>query len=778
MKKCLLLWIVLLMNCIAISTYAINTIDSVVATSASCVGLNDGSISILNQSFSAPVQYSLNGSALQSSPVFTGLTPGVYTLLAIDSISNADTATVTVNNAIGFLQTFNVLGTSPNCTNTIDGSLVVVASGSLNNVWFEWSNNALNNSRFNTNINSGTYWVKIKDSSTQACAYLQKTLSAIGTNCGNIIGRVIADTNQNCTFNSWEKGIANKKITLSPGGDFTFTNEQGEYRFEGKAFGIYTVNNNNILGYSNGCINNIITTLNAGNATATINFFDTLTNQLDYQINSFSNCLNYAQGNTQQRIHYRKAGGSISYASIYAVFDSIQHFSSSTPPPFYISNDTVFWNIVTTNSDSDLVMQYNVQSTTPIGTNYHVKIGFLNYAGVDADTTNNMVEVISTVCPSTNNNQKNGMPTGKLPQGYIPLDTKKMNYNIGIQNTSGAEIVHGFIVDTVHKNLDINTLQVTSASAPYYINILQDSILVVSFPLIMLEDSAINQSNSKANIAYTISIKTSVQNADQILNRANIYLDSNLQSSTNMVINTLFAKLLNPSNNVTRNTSCNLACGNGSINTIIIGGVPPYSMAIFPTCTNTSLIGNTFSNLPANNYTINAIDAIGNTTSVTVTVLNPVPIILNLTVTQPQGQAGGASVAPTGGTPPYDYLWTPSNATTPFISNIPQGNYSISIVDAQGCSQGGSFVLNFPTDINNDAGKNQINIFPNPATNHVQLTTTFMMQQIELINELGQIVFTKNNVQAFKFALPTDGFAKGIYYLRINNLIVHKLVIQ
>lgn len=39
----------------------------------------------------------------------------------------------------------------------------------------------------------------------------------------------------------------------------------------------------------------------------------------------------------------------------------------------------------------------------------------------------------------------------------------------------------------------------------------------------------------------------------------------------------------------------------------------------------------------------------------------------------------------TGGTPPYQYLWTPGGATTPGISNLPAGNYSVRVSDARSC---------------------------------------------------------------------------------------------
>jgi gliding motility-associated-like protein len=47
---------------------------------------------------------------------------------------------------------------------------------------------------------------------------------------------------------------------------------------------------------------------------------------------------------------------------------------------------------------------------------------------------------------------------------------------------------------------------------------------------------------------------------------------------------------------------------------------------------------------------------------------------------------GSASVAPTGGKGPYQYSWSPGNATTSTIGNLPSGTFACTITDTLGCS--------------------------------------------------------------------------------------------
>lgn len=49
-------------------------------------------------------------------------------------------------------------------------------------------------------------------------------------------------------------------------------------------------------------------------------------------------------------------------------------------------------------------------------------------------------------------------------------------------------------------------------------------------------------------------------------------------------------------------------------------------------------------------------------------------------------QNGAATAKVTGGTLPYNFLWTPTNATTASVYNLSQGTYSVFITDSNACS--------------------------------------------------------------------------------------------
>ena len=59
------------------------------------------------------------------------------------------------------------------------------------------------------------------------------------------------------------------------------------------------------------------------------------------------------------------------------------------------------------------------------------------------------------------------------------------------------------------------------------------------------------------------------------------------------------------------------------------------------------------------------------------------------------GQSNGsASLTVSGGSTPYTYLWTPGNYTSQNISNVPAGNYNVTVTDANGCTVTAAVAVN------------------------------------------------------------------------------------
>lgn len=158
---------------------------------------------------------------------------------------------------------------------------------------------------------------------------------------------------------------------------------------------------------------------------------------------------------------------------------------------------------------------------------------------------------------------------------------------------------------------------------------------------------------------------------------------------------------------------------NGSATVTVSGGTQPYSYNWSPSGGTNA----TASNLVAGTYTVTVTDATGCTISGTAIVGNTSNLNVNVTTVADScpSPSGAAMSSVTGGTPPYSYSWAPGGQTTPSITNVPSGNYTLTVTDAGGC------IINqalFIPQNNNAAQVNIASVAPVSCGGWVQLQAT------------------------------------------------------
>lgn len=135
--------------------------------------------------------------------------------------------------------------------------------------------------------------------------------------------------------------------------------------------------------------------------------------------------------------------------------------------------------------------------------------------------------------------------------------------------------------------------------------------------------------------------------------------------------------------------------GIGSIDSVI-GGVAPYNFLWNDT---TGTTNDTAINLCAGNYFVQVTDANGCIWFSPVTIGQPAPIIANGVPTSAFCSTvcnGSITVTPTGGTGGYTYDWAPGAPVgdgTPTVTSLCPGTYTVTITDANGCTQTDSFAV-------------------------------------------------------------------------------------
>jgi gliding motility-associated-like protein len=152
------------------------------------------------------------------------------------------------------------------------------------------------------------------------------------------------------------------------------------------------------------------------------------------------------------------------------------------------------------------------------------------------------------------------------------------------------------------------------------------------------------------------------------------------------------------------NVSCN-GGSNGDATALVNGGAPAYA---YSWNTSPVQLTATASNLAAGTYTVTATDA--NSCSVTTTATITEPIVLSLSLdTKTNPSCNGTSTGSiytlaSGGTGAYTFAWTPNVSTADSAVSIAAGSYTITVTDANSCSATLTEVITDPPLLTVNAG--------------------------------------------------------------------------
>jgi len=121
-------------------------------------------------------------------------------------------------------------------------------------------------------------------------------------------------------------------------------------------------------------------------------------------------------------------------------------------------------------------------------------------------------------------------------------------------------------------------------------------------------------------------------------------------------------------------------------------------------------------------YTVT--DANGCTSTTISTITEPTPLSAVTTSTdEMMGMDGTATVTVSGGTPNYMYYWMPGGATTPAITGLAAGTYSIMILDANGCGDTLEVVVGSQVSLD-EAGLSSLVLYPNPSVTTITVSNS------------------------------------------------------
>ena len=163
---------------------------------------------------------------------------------------------------------------------------------------------------------------------------------------------------------------------------------------------------------------------------------------------------------------------------------------------------------------------------------------------------------------------------------------------------------------------------------------------------------------------------------------------------------------LNINFNTTNTTCSNLS--NGSIVANVSGGTTPYNYQW-----SNSVVATSITNLIAGVYTLTVTDANGCTKLSSITLISPVNINISesiINVNCNGSSTGSIALNVSGGAGGYSYLWS-NGATTSSVNALAAGTYTVTIKDANNCTQSKSFNVIQSTAITGTFTKTNVSCF-------------------------------------------------------------------
>ena len=674
------------------NSYAITMVtDSV--NDISCFGVADGYLSVLAQNGVTPYEYTINGFTYQSSPVFSGLVQGSYSVIVRDpnGCRASVTATITQPPLLGVL----VDSVRPvSCAGLNDGAIFVSVSGGTLPYTFAWNNGAATED--NLNLGAGTFNLTITDANG-CTATASASLSQ-----PNVLRALLASfENVSCA------GRNDGRVDLSvTGGTLPYT-----YIWSNGG------NTEDINGLNGGTYNFTVTDQNGCSAT----FSQQITEPLPISA-SIAGTNILCHGANTGAVNLTVTGGSTPYQFIWSSGDTTEDISNTGPGIYTVVitdvNGCQSLSSLTLTQPSQLTASATVTQVSCFGLlNGAVDLtasggtGSLTYSWSNGSVTQDLAAVPANTYTVTITDQN----LCTITQTAVVNQPAALTLNAAVGNVQCNFSSSGFVNTTVtggtspysyswsngstsddlfnvgsgNYNLTVTDARGCSATGSYAVNQSANNLnLLLSVTPVSCGGAAngaidLTVTGGAAPLTYRWNTSQTTEDLNGISGGTYIVTvtDNNGCTASNG------AQVIEPVALVAFQTgTVNVACnGNstGSVNVSVAGGSPPYIYAWSNSSSNEDLL-----NAPAGNYTLIVTDARNCQDTVTATISQPPVLIANVSATNPgcNGATNGtATVAAAGGVQPYRYLWN-SFATSSTISGLGSGNYGVIVTDANNCT--------------------------------------------------------------------------------------------
>lgn len=218
------------------------------------------------------------------------------------------------------------------------------------------------------------------------------------------------------------------------------------------------------------------------------------------------------------------------------------------------------------------------------------------------------------------------------------------------------------------------------------------------------------------------------------------------------------------------NPACNGNC-DGSATVTAVSGYSPYTYLW-----DSAAAGQTTAmadSLCAGTYTVTITDNMGNSSSASITISEPLALTDSTGVVDAQCSTcpdGTATVSGMGGTAPYFYTWSGGQSSAS-ITNVLPGTYYVTVTDDNGCSVADSVVVGFWAVglQETQAFDSRFRVYPNPSDGRIFLVTgNDETKIISVYNVLGETIFYEKTSRP-EMVIDLASSGSGVYFMKIED---------
>ncbi|HAS42532.1 MAG TPA: hypothetical protein DCS93_18780 [Microscillaceae bacterium] len=696
-------------------------IRTVNQTNPLCFGDNNGSLSVQVNNGKAPYAYAWNTGATGST--INNLNAGVYTVTVTDANGCTQSESFTLSNPTQLAIAIKE-NTSPDCFNGTNGRIEIEASGGTGAYTYTWAHDASATSAVLANIGAGVYEVTVRDAN--GCTLTQSvrvdetpemTTSVVKTlpSCGSAgDGQIIANASGGAggytyswtaTGSSTVLSATNTLSSINAGSyDLTITDSKGCNKTQTFTLdnpiqiSLVTLTNtdptchggnNGVLSvqaqggmapytyqWDNGQTGGEATNLTAGTHQVTVRDANGCAKTFDLLLNEPAELVLQLMQKTETACELGKGAVEVSASGGAGALTYFWYDASNN----FIGSGTTIQNL------NQGAYTAKVQDAQGCETSLQVNINALPLPQI------NVVTIAGTSCATAND----GTATIEITSGSAP-------FTILWDNGQTSLTANGL---TVGKH-DVTVTDKDGCSVVQAVTIPETpSLSVTGTPINPTcfggSNGSINLNISGGTTPFTYAWNTGASSSQLTDLTAGSYTVT--VTDANGCSQTQSYQLITPNAldiAITENKmpTCFNAC-DGQVTVSVNGGTAPYT---YQWSHEAAQRNATITGACAGVYTVTVTDANGCVAVKNIRVSDPSDFLINIQAESPKchnATDGKLTASVTGGVAPYAYQWAAPGqtgiSTTATLSNVKAGAYTLTVTDANGCSQTNTYVLDNP----------------------------------------------------------------------------------